>query len=300
MATEAVLDSATTVALFPDGAAPASATCAFFSPGGQQLATPTVSIQSIGAAGVSTVQTATDQTTLAVDNATGISAGDRLWYTSVRGWAGPVLVSEVSGSTIVLESPPPGTARAGDTFRGLRLTAPLTAADCSTKGMNHRVEWSVTGADGTVRTHQTMVHVVRVQFSRDQIVSATDAARYLSASFPAYATSVDGGHFAALAYRAAGRVLRMLRASGNYPHLVGDQDAFQDAGLVALRLECAMTDGLVPGGYDPGLYVSEQEKHLAGMVRQTVANMWVDRDDDGIVDTETEVVQLYALTARRM
>ena len=61
-----------------------------------------------------------------------------------------------------------------------------------------------------------------------------------------------------------------------------------------------MTDGLVPGGYDPSVYVHEQEKHLAGLVRETVANMWVDHDNDGIVDASAEVTMLYSLTARRL
>jgi len=300
MAVEAVQDRTTVVALHPDGSAPVSATCAFYSPDGNELSTPSVTVQTIGDGGTATVATVTDQTTLVVDDSTSISMGDRLWYTSVRGWAGPILVSEVSGSILVLESPPPGQARVGDTLKGLQLTATLAAADCGTRKMNHRVEWVVTGADAELRSYQTMVHVVRVQFTTDRIVSATDAARYLASTFPAYAASVDGGHFAALAYRAATRVLRMLRATGNYPHLLGDQDAFQDAGLVALRVECAMTDGLVPGGYDPSSYVSEQEKHLARMVRETLANMWVDHDDDGIVEPATEVNKLASVTVRRL
>jgi hypothetical protein len=300
VAIEVVENAASTVTLYPDGAPPSSATASFYSPEGNVLSTPSVSVQAIGSGGVATVGTVTDQTTIAVDDATNISMGDRLWYSSSRGWAGPVMVSEINGLNIVLESPPPGTARVGDTLVGLKLSATIAAADTGTRKMNHRVEWSVAGSDSVTRTYQTMVHVVRVQFTPDRIVSSTDAARYLSSTFPAYATSVDGGHFSALASRAAARVLRMLRATGNYPHLIGDQDAFQDAGLVALRIECAMTDGLVPGGYDPAIYVHEQEKHLASLVRETVANMWVDHDDDGIVEEDTELSYLFAMTARRL
>ena len=62
-------------------------------------------MQSIGAAGVVTVSSVDTQTTLKVDNLTGISAGDRLYYSSDRGWSGPVLVSEVytSGSDKIVE-----------------------------------------------------------------------------------------------------------------------------------------------------------------------------------------------------
>lgn len=300
MAVEVVQDSAATVALFPDGSAPASATAVFYGPTGGTISAPAVTIQSVGSGGTATVGTVTDQTTITVDDATGISAGDRLWYTSVRGWEGAVLVSEVDSLVLTLESPPPGVARVGDTLKGLRCTVSLTADDTDSRERNHRVQWLVTGADGAVRSFQTMVHVVRTQFSADQIVSASDAAGYLASTFPAFAAGTDGGHFAALASRAANRVLRVLRATGNYPHLVGDRDAFADSGLVSLRIECAMTDGLVPAGYDPAIYVHEQERHLAALIGETVSNLWVDHDDDGVVDEDAEVSRLFAVTARRL
>ena len=303
MAVEVIEDRAATLEFFPDRAAPASATAEFYSPGGSSLATPSVTVQSIGAAGVVTVSSVDTQTTLKVDNLTGISAGDRLYYSSDRGWSGPVLVSEVytSGSDkiVELESPPPGVARAGDQLRGLKLSTPLTAENTADRDMNYRVEYVVTDAGGTVRHYQQIVHVVRMQFSPDRICSPTDAARYLAGMVPSYASAIGGGHFDELARRAAGRVLRLLRATGHYPHLVGDPDAFTDAGVLALRIECALTDGLVPSGYDPALYIEQQEQSLARLVRETVANMWVDKNDDGAVDEAREITKLYTIDAVR-
>lgn len=304
MAIEVVEDTSASVSFFPDGSAPASATATFFDPEGDTLSTPSVSVASIGSGGTATITQVDNQTSLRVDDRTGISAGDRLFYISARGWSGPVLVSESytdSGTHyIVLESPPPGVARVGDTLKGLRLSLTLSAADTKDRGENHRIEYKVTGADSTVRTYQQIVHVVRVQFQADRICSPTDAARYLSGTFPSYAAALDGGHFDELARRAAGRVLRLLRATGHHAHLIGDQDAFIDCGVIALRIECALTDGLVPGGYDPATYIETQEKSLAILLRETVSNMWIDYDDDGAVDEASELNPLFSIDAVRV
>tara|TARA_R100000278_G_scaffold119544_2_gene101073 strand:- start:8440 stop:9354 length:915 start_codon:yes stop_codon:yes gene_type:complete len=304
MAIEVVQDNTATVSFHPDGSAPASGTATFFEPNGDQISTPTVTVHSIGSGGTSTLTHVDNPTTLRLDNRTGISAGDRLFYTSVRGWSGAVLVSEVythgGNEYVVLESPPPGVARVGDTLKGLRLSLTLSATDTKDRGENHRIEYRVTGEDGTVRTYQQIVHVVRVQFHADRICSPTDAARYLSGTFPSYAAALDGGHFDELARRAAQRVLRLLRATGHHAHLVGDQDAFVDCGVIALRIECALTDGLVPGGYDPAIYIETQEKSLAVLMRETVSNMWIDYDDDGRVDEATELNPLFSIDAVRV
>ena len=69
--------------------------------------------------------------------------------------------------------------------------------------------------------------------------------------------------------------------------------------MLALRIECALTDGLVPSGYDPALYIEQQEQSLARLVRETVANMWVDKNDDGAVDEAREITKLYTIDAVR-
>jgi len=296
MAIEVTEDAAATVSEYPDTAAPVSATATFYGTSGTALATPTVTVDAIGDAGTATVATVTSQTAMTVDNATGMTPGVRYWLTSASGWAASVGVSEVSGTTITLEHPPPGTLAVGDTLVGQRVSAPLTAADTADRGLNHRVEWSVTDGDGTVRRYRTIVDVVKTPWP--DAVSGDDAARYLALAFPGYATGLDSGHYFELARRASQRVRNILRADGNYPHMVGDRSVFESAGLAALRLECATSDALVPAGYDPTAYQHDQEQTLRRLIAEAVANNWIDRDDDGAVDAG-EVAPMYTMRVVR-
>ena len=297
MAVELVEDTAGAVELYPATSRPVSATAKFYDPHNTLVESPTVTVDTIGSGGTATIASvSSDQTTLTVDDATGITAGRWYWLDSANGWGASVLVSKVSGTTITLESIAPGTVAASDTLKGARCTATIAAASLDTRDMNYRVEWTVTGADGTARKYQTIVHCVRMQFHDP--CTAEDAARYVSLSFPGYATSVDAGHWAEMAKRASQRVRRLLRASGNYPHLIGDQEDFQDAGLCALRLELAITDGLTPAGHEPAVYVDDQEKALSRTIQETLASQWVDRDDDGAEDPD-DVRGLYVIRAVR-
>ena len=297
VAVELVENTAGAVELYPDTARPLSATAKFYDPHNTVVETLTATVDTIGSGGTSTIASvSSDQTTLTVDDATGIDAGRWYWRESAKGWGAPVLVSKVSGTTITLESIAPGTVAASDKIRGLRITAPIAAASLDTRAMNYRVEWTVAGVDSVSRKFQTIVHCVRMQF-RDPC-TAEDAARYVSLSFPGYATSVDAGHWAEMAKRASQRVRRLLRASGNYPHLIGDQEDFQDAGLCALRIELAITDGLTPAGHEPAVYVDDQEKALTRTIQETLASQWVDRDDDAAEDPD-ETRGLYVIRAVR-
>ena len=283
MAIEVTEDTAATVTAYPDSAAPTSATATFYNSKGDEQSTPAVTVDAIGAGGTSTVGTVASQTEFAVDNASGIEAGRRYWLTSASGWQAAVSVSEVSGLNVTLEHAPPGTIATGDTLKGLLLSVTLSATtDTNERGLNHRVEWVVTGSDSVVRRYRTIVDVVKTPWPDS--VSADDAARYLSMAFPGYATGLDAGHYFELARRASQRVRNILRSDGNYPHMVGDRDVFESAGLAALRLECATSDALIPAGYEPTQYISDQEQTLRRLIAEAVANNWIDRDDDGAVE----------------
>jgi len=276
---------------------PASATGKFYSPGGSDKGSLTVSVESVGSGGTSTIASVdSTQTVLVVDDATNIVAGGRYWLTSQNGWGASILVSKVNGTTVTLESGAPGSVQANDTIHGLKVSATVPASMTTDRGMFYRIEWSVTDTDADVRSYQTIVHVVRMQF-KDPITSS-DAARYVESTFPGYATDVDAGHWRELALRASGRVRRMLRASGNYPNLIGDADSFRDAGLIALRIELAQNDGLVPPGYDPSIYAQDSETSLKRVIAETLANQWVDRGDDGAVDAD-DIRGIYTVRAFR-
>ena len=302
MAIEVTEDTAAAVTAYPDSAAPVSATATFYNDQGGEKSTPTVTVDSIGSGGVATISSVQSQTQCHVDDATGIVAGRKYWLTdNANGWAGVVIVSEISttGGSNVLKfvNPPPGTLNSSDsTLRGLRLSVTLTTADTSDRGLNYRVEWAVTGADSVVRRYRTIVDVVKTPWPN--AVTSDDAARYLSMAFPGYATSLDAGHFYELARRASQRVRNILRSDGNYPHMVGDRDVFESAGLAALRLECATSEALIPAGYEPTQYIHDQEQTLRRLIAEAVANNWIDRDDDGAVDPG-EVAPMFTIRVVR-
>jgi len=297
VAQEVTEDTAATVIEYPDGAAPSSATATFYNSTGTEKSTPTVTIDTIGSGGTSTLGVVTSQTVFAVDDATGITAGRQYWLTSADGWAADVSVSQVDGLNITLEHAPPGVIAASDTLVGLRLSVTLSATtDTKDRGLNNRVEWVVTGSDSVERRYRTIVDVVKTPWP--DAVHADDAARYLAMAFPGYATGLDAGHYFELARRASQRVRNILRSDGNYPHMVGDRSVFGSAGLAALRLECATADALIPAGFDPSQYLIDQEQVLRRLIAEAVANNWIDRDDDGAVEPG-EVQPMFTMRAVR-
>ena len=213
------------------------------------------------------------------------------------GWKGPVIVSETPTSTgVTLDSSPPGTITTATKLYPLKLSATIPSSATGTRDLHYRLDWSITDADGTVQKRRQMAHVVAMPF-RDPMTS-DEAARYVAASFPGYAAGQDAGYFTELARRASSRVKRLLASEGTYPHLIGDHDTFVDAGLVALRLELAMSDGLVPAGYDPSTYSSDQERALKRAIGEALGSNWVDRDDDQAVD-EDDVRPMFTIRAVR-
>jgi len=298
VALELIQDTAAPVAFTPTDlpARPASATLSFKAPGGDEKATPSVTVSTVGAGGFATVSSVTSQTSIAVDNATGIAPGAQVWAETTDGWKGAVRISEATGTALILESAPPGTITTATKLYGLTLTATIPADATGTRDAHYRLDWTITDGDGVAHKRRQMAHVCAMSF-RDPLTS-DEAARYMAATFPGFAAGLDAGHFRELARRSSSRVRRLLQSTGNYPHLVGDQDTFIDAGLTALRLELALGDGLVPAGYDPSTYVNDQDRALRKAVAEAVASNWVDRDDDGSVDPD-DVRPLFTLRAVR-
>ena len=296
MAVDILKDAASVVEVYPAAARPSSATANFYTPGGSVKESPSVSIDTVGSGGTATISTVTSQSVLVVDDATGFVVGRHYWLESASGWAAAITISEISGTTLTLEANPPGTVAVSDTIRGLRCYATISAASTVDRDMNYRVEWRVTGADGVLRPYQTMINVVRMEFRA--AITPSEASRYVAAAFPGYATGQTAGAWIELASRASNRVRRLMRATGYYPHLVGDQDAFVDAGIISLRIEIALSEGLVPPGYDPSMYIRDQEAALKRSITEATASAWVDRDADGAVDDD-DVRTLYTMRAVR-
>ena len=283
MAVDIVTDTASPVGFTPVDlqARPSSSTASFVSPGGTEKATPAVTVASIGAGGVASVSTATSQTEITVDDATGISAGDWLWLECDDGWRGSIRVSEIEGTAITLESRPPGTVDTAAKLYGLSfsLTIPLSAT--GTKDLHYRIDYTITDNDGATAHRRQMVNVVAMTFPDP--VSDTDVARYAAANFPGIATSKDAGWYRGISERSSERIKQKLIAAGSYPHRIGDQSVFTSSGLIAMRIELAH-EGLIIAGFDPESYINTQESRLGKQIREAIANTWIDRDDDNAVD----------------
>lgn len=289
-----VLEDRSSVIEFVPPQRPASATCSFKSPSGTELQAPTVTPDStdttIGA-------TVTSSTQFQIGAA--VVPGRAYWLVSSEAGAHESLIrcARYASGVAYLESPPPGNSvLTGDAVKGARLTASLSSAATATRDLNHRVEWTVTGADGVVRVYQQTVHVVRCLF--DPAVSPDAASRYLSGAFPNMHHDRPWGYFAELARRSSTRVERKLLAGHRYQHLVGDSGVFGDAGIVALRIELAL-EGLVPPGFDTTNYVAKTEEDLSRAIQEAVAACWYDEDDDGVVNVDTERPGLFNVTAVR-
>lgn len=285
MAQELLEDQGATLVLFPQGleSRPASATVSFRKPGDtSSLSSGSAALAAAHSSGAWTVATVTSQTVFTVSSATNLSQGSYIWLEASDGWQGPVQISELSGTTVTLESAPPGTIASSDKLYAYELRYSLTAADTANRGLNYKALWTVTDNDGTVTVHQQIAHVVRTQFY--PACTAASAARYILAQYPGMGGQFTAGHYEEIAKRASERVRSRIQGAGAYPHLIGDPSVFQvDVGVHSLRLELAR-EGLYPPGFDPSAYISDQERALERSIHDALRAMqWIDSDDDGVV-----------------
>lgn len=280
MALELLQSTGATVEATPDIRA-ASATAVLYDKDGAVRQTITASLDAVDTT-VASVGSTPDVLNLA--SATGVQVGREYWYRSVAaGWAGKVRVVGVTGVQVQLETPPPGAPTAADLFQGLVFSAAISGSALSARG-RYRLDWTFAGG----RSDRQIIHVVAAQFRAP--ATPDDAKRVAYQSFPDWARRQTYGAWLRLAETATARVRMQLTADENYPDWIGDRDAFAYAGEIALRIELAKM-GRVPPGYDAAAYVLDQEKWLATALRDAVAGVWVDRNDDGKVDA-TEVVNV--------
>lgn len=283
MAIELVQSESATVTLAPDQR-PSSATAVLVDPQGETAQASTAAVlDTVSAKTVASVGSSPD--VLVLDDVADLRVDHEYWYASANGWGAKVRVSEIdtSATQVTLEAAPPGTPEASDTLYPLELDLTVTAAATATRGRHFRLQWEVTGADGGIYHYQQSAHVVRMLY-RDP-VTPDEVARYGQAAHPNWARRQTYGRFREIARRANDRVKRILVSVETYPDMLGDHDAFRDAGEIAVRVELAR-EGLVPPGFDPGEYEHEQQRSLRRAVSEAVAGQHVDRNDDGAVQPD--------------
>ena len=289
-------DTGATITLFPRvSSRPVSASVKWYKPSSSsEIASGAASFAFSGA--ISVTGTPTTQSEFVVDSAANLAAGGQYWMETADGWTGRIRISELSGTSVTLESPPPGTVDSSATLRPLELSYSLTTPDTETRGTHYRAEWTVV-TSSTTEKFNTIHNVVRMQF--EPAIDSTEVKRYLARTFPAVAASEDAGFFEEYARRADERVRLAIQEAGAFCHAIGDASIFRvAAGLSALRLELCL-DGYVNAGYDPIELLREYEKALKRDIRSALSGLqWIDGDDDGVVDV-AEVRRPGTIRARR-
>lgn len=282
---EVVENAATTVTAVAV-ARPSAVVASLRDPSGTEVAQLTTSMHVVGGpTGYAEVTGVTAENVVTLDTAAGLEPGRVVWYEPPGGQGAAVRISDVTGTAVTLETAPAGGAAVGGKIYGLECTAQILSEHTARRGLNWRVEWTVTEQGGQQHRQQTMLHIVRMQF--ESPVDAGEAARYVSLSHPGQFARWRGneGHYHELARRASARVRRLIMAKGHYPHLFGDAAAFKDAGTVALRIELAH-EGLTPMNVDAATYLEDQERLLRRYVEEAIGSLqWHDDNDNGAVES---------------
>ncbi len=270
-----------------------AATAELYNEGGTQLgSTLTATLDTVSTT-VASVGSTPDVLTLT--SATGVQAGVDYWYTSVAGgWAAKVRVSSLAGNVVTLETPPPGTPAASDTFKGLVLSVSVPSTAVATRG-RARLEWSITvGSETDIITQAGWIQRTKFRAA----ATPDDAKRMAYANFGAWARGEKPARWFRLAEEACTRVEEELTGNEDYPHLIADAARFRRAGDIALELGLAHL-GRVPSPYDARAFVLEREDWLTRAVRRAVAGGQVDRNDNRTVEA-SEVVGLRNATIVRV
>lgn len=282
---ELVAETDVTVEHYPQ-VKPSSVAAVVYDTDGSALETLIVTTDSAS----TTIATATSATQWTLTDATGFAAGRRYWWAGARGGGGPVLISELTGNDIVIDSAPPGVVRATDALTGLRCTAPVEGDNLDTRGRGYRIDWLTTDADGLVHPWRDEVWVVRQRFATP--TTAAIARTFVAARYPEEAQDdVDPARWVELSRRANLLVNEEARSQHRYPHLTGDSGMWRKAGEIALKIELA-DEGIVPAGWEPDSYWDRVNDDLATEIDRIFARSWNDVDDDGAYSEDTETASM--------
>jgi len=271
----------TLVAIARVGARIQSASAAVYSP------RSTVAIQT-GAATVdavnTTVASVVSDTQITVASATGIVAG-RSYLLACDEGPERVRVERVSGVSVWLAHETSGQIRAGNALTGLQLSLVLASGTTAERGLDYRVEWSITLITGATATEQTMFHVVAMPLG--PVVDVGDVSDLLEA-YGANQWRRWRGRAESIAQRANERVRCAIENHDRYPHLYASPTPFREAALLAVQLELAETYRTFPTATsDEQAYLSDLRARFADAHARAVRRLtWYDANDSREPDNE--------------
>ena len=254
-----------------------SPTCEVYKPSSATaVATPSATVSSVN----TTIAAVTDAKTFAITSASGVSQGHSYLVTG-DGWTAVCKVADLTSTSVVLETALPEAPGVGDAFQGIEITATITAATLSEYGTNWRVLVKENQTE-LVQTFNVVRHLFREPVTEQDCRDLVNEV-WRSAEFPA-------GAYATIAGKASQKVRAKLLASGRYPHLMGDPDAFKEAGRSACRL-VLVDRGLIGPGWDVREYIEFYEDKLDRDVGEVVQSLSAyDSDDDDVLSDEAEYI----------
>jgi hypothetical protein len=268
VAFDVLKDTAATVSILPPNRW-ASATATVLSPAGTSLATPTATLDTVD----TTISSATDESTLVVASATGITVGQS-YEIGANGWTAISRVAAVDGTTITLLDPLPETPAASDTFKGVEFSVTIAAAQTATLGANYRLKLT-TGNEQT----SEVFHVVRTKFNDP--VTSQRVRRLVAYMWPSMVNALPADAYDVIAEDSNNEIRRRLLATGRYPFLFGDSGALEGVGLLQAKIRL-IDYNMVGPGTDPDAYRTSLYFELRDRMGEVITSLTAyDSDDDG-------------------
>jgi len=244
-----------------DGLVATTASAVLRDPDGATLETLTVTAPSVS----TTISSVTDQATLVLASASGVTVGHRYQIVS-DGVTHLATVTRVDGSTVHLAAALPDSPDTSSTFKAVRMTASIAAPGTTKIGSNYRLEWLYD--DGTTEGFGSdVVHIVRWKWNAP--IHGSAVLQYVARQFPSLSRKRSQWYFDDIARRANERIRATVQATGRRPNLYGSPNVFEAAGLEAARLELAK-DGILPAGLNASLFESDRNDALADAMNRAI------------------------------
>jgi hypothetical protein len=250
-----------------DAVVPTTATLTLRKADDSVLQTPNVTLPTVS----TTTAAGTTAQALELASATGVTVGDP-YRLDMYGQVHVVYVDKLDGTTATLREALPEAPPNGSTFKGLKMTATLTAD--GTPRANAMLRWEYD--DGaTYKQAQQVVDLVRWPFG--DVIKAPDVAERL-ATMGSSESDVWCERVAGLANA---RIRAYLRSGGRRPDLIADRGAFETAGGYAMDLVLAER-GVFASAEDP-LDTRERLRDAFSAEMNLVLSgcTYYDSDDDG-------------------
>jgi len=238
---------------------------------------------------------ATDPTECTLTSSSGLVSGEAVAHVPQSGPLTRLYCATVAGAVVNFEAPPAQPFGAGDTLNSLDVAATIPSGATGTLGTDYRVLWTVTYTDGEIESYDQPVYVCKVKFRPSP--SLSDAARYIAIRFPSSSGSFVGERLRYAVNRAQDMVRGAVLETGRYAHLSGNSGAFNEAGLVALKITL-IDEGIYDRNVNVVEYTDQLRKALHGAISQANKQLNYDADGSGTVEA-SEYQQLGAIPIRR-